>query len=320
MLSRPYPALRTSLPYAGEQQPARGDGSRSLRGSPRSAVFPQMPVLDPTAQLKRASRVSRSAASGRSPAERIRQRAARPLQQRRISRGSSTWRPLAAGFGRVLPHLGLGQNRCAIREALERSPQPPYSGPVSDPIGGPELEHGRAVPRRRWRRRCVELRRAWPLPSQAARPRSMRYRGWCKAARERRRRAVAARPRGSADSLPPVRRRGHQRHGQHSRGVLPPGATEGLTGLRRAAIRSDSGRTVRGGSRGSPGVGWPDPRARTRASRRNGGAVRREVTWGSPGRPLPGSGCGGSCTPLQGACRTARVVRVPSRRGFGGYG
>ena len=64
------------------------------------AVSLPVPVLDPRARLRRASRVSRSAACGRSRGARIRRRAARHLRRRRTSHGSSAARPLAAGFGR----------------------------------------------------------------------------------------------------------------------------------------------------------------------------------------------------------------------------
>src|SRR6185312_863453 len=49
---------------------------------------------------------------------------------------------------------------------------------------------------------------------RAARPRSTRYRGWCKFARARRRRGAGARLRGSVDSWRRARRRGHEQAGR----------------------------------------------------------------------------------------------------------
>ena len=176
-----------------------GDDSRSRRDSPHSAVFPPLPALGPRGQPKRASRVSRSVAAGRSPGARIRRRAARPLRPRRISRGSSAWRPAAAGFGRVRAHPGSRANSATqFGERAERSQsaalfgaslRPRHEGldPSVGALALVAVGGGDAL--------SVVERRSWL--SQAARPRSMRRRGWCKAAREPGRRAAAAQPRGS---------------------------------------------------------------------------------------------------------------------------
>ena len=83
------------------------------------------------------------------------------------------------------------------------------------------------------------------------------------------------------------------------------------TAPRRAAVRGGSGRTVRGGNRGSLRAGGPVRGRPTRASRRSGGGARRGVTWGSRGKPPAGSGCGGSRTPPPGLYRASLCCTRP---------
>ena len=175
--------------------------------------------------------------------------------------------------------------------------------------------------RRHGRRRCVARRRAWSWLSPAARPQPMRSRGWCTAARvpdhqSGKKHGCAAQQIHGRQCVAAVIGRAASRL---QMGGRPP---RQRTRLRFGGpqLTSGTGRTVQGGSRGSPGVWYLVSRKRIQASRQSGGVARHEVTWGSHGKPLPGSGCGGSCTLPRGAGRRDRVPPAPSLRGFAGCG
>ena len=171
------PASRTGPPCAGGSQPVRAGGSRSRRGSPHSAVFPLVPVSDPTAQPRRASRVSRPIASvvrlarifggagqaSSAAADRawFQCSAASSCRVRQI--------PVRPGFGQTARNSGSAR---AISTAAS-------FGSISVQQQGLNPGVG-MLPFVAWRRRCAGRRRAWSLPSRAARPRSVPCRGCIK--------------------------------------------------------------------------------------------------------------------------------------------
>jgi len=121
----------TGRPCAGGSRFAHEGGSRSRQGNPTAPYSPRRQAVGPHIAAD-ASQPSISATCCRSLAvEHNPRHVATPPRLRRILHESSAWRPAVGRTRQSRARPGPGQTAAASLEAPERSPQPPYSGPVS---------------------------------------------------------------------------------------------------------------------------------------------------------------------------------------------